>query len=151
LPTALSFIRIQAHGVQVTYEWGFLVMLFTYLRERLLKLNEVCVICDQTHLFATGNMLKPAVCSRELCCWSFQQLKVGADSAEDVATEAEVIDLLMSMAVISAKSARKELIFNPFPTVYALSYSPFYIFFFFCDAYSLCPQGSTQPNRISPC
>jgi len=62
--------------------------------------------------------LKPAVCSRELCCWSFQQLGVGSEAASDIATEAEVVDLLVCFATIAAKSPRKELIFNPFPTVF---------------------------------
>jgi len=81
-------------------------------------MNDYCVICDRPHVFATGNMLKPAVCSRELCCWSFQQLGVGADAASDIATEAEVVDLLVCMAIAAVKSARKELILDPFPTVF---------------------------------
>jgi len=62
-------------------------------------------------------MLKPGVCSRELCCWSFQQLGVGSDCADDVATEAEVVDLLVCFTVIAAKSNRRDIIFNPFPLV----------------------------------
>jgi poly [ADP-ribose] polymerase 6/8 len=64
-------------------------------------------------------MLKPAVCSRELCCWSFQQLGVRADAADDIATEAEVVDLLVCMATCAVKNAnRRELIFDPFPVVF---------------------------------
>lgn len=51
-------------------------------------------------------MLKPAVCSRELCVWSFQQLGVGSEAASDIATEAEVVDLLVTMAKVAANSTR---------------------------------------------
>jgi len=81
-------------------------------------LNNFCVICDQPHVFAHGNMLKPAVCSRELCCFSFQQLGVGADAADDIATGAEVVDLLVCFATLAAKSARNNVIFEPFPTIF---------------------------------
>jgi len=67
--------------------------------------------------FANYNMLKPGVCSRELCCWSFQQLGVGSEAAEEIATEAEVVDLLISFTVIAAKSNRRDLIFNPYPLI----------------------------------
>jgi poly [ADP-ribose] polymerase 6/8 len=65
-------------GVLVVEDHGFLVLLMSYFLGRLPTLNNYCVICDQPHVFAVGNMLKPAVCSRELCCFSFQQLGVGA-------------------------------------------------------------------------
>jgi poly [ADP-ribose] polymerase 6/8 len=102
----------------VNPDYGFLVMVMAYLRRRIPSLNDYCVICDKPHVFA-GNMLKPAVCSRELCCWSFQQLGVRADAADDIATEAEVVDLLVCMASCAVKnSARRELIFDPFPVVF---------------------------------
>ena len=78
-------------------------------------LSNHCVICDQPHVF--GNMLKPAVCTRELCCWSFQQLGVGAGSADEIATAAEVVDLLVSLAAAASNSPRKEVIFEPYPTI----------------------------------
>lgn len=49
-----------------------------------------CVICDQPHVFANGNMLKPAVCSRDLCVFSFQQLGVAGEFVDSIATGAEV-------------------------------------------------------------
>jgi poly [ADP-ribose] polymerase 6/8 len=63
-------------------------------------------------------MLKPAVCARELCVWSFQQLGVGADAAQDIATEAEVVDLLVCMAKIAVDHQRKSDIFDPYPSVF---------------------------------
>jgi len=102
----------------VNPDYGFMVMVMAYLRRRIPSLNDYCVICDKPHVFA-GNMLKPAVCSRELCCWSFQQLGVRADAADDIATEAEVVDLLVCMASCAVKNtARRELIFDPFPVVF---------------------------------
>ena len=91
------------------------IILTQYQRSRIPKLNEYCVICDENHLFGS-NMLKPAVCTRDLCCWSFQQLKVGSEAAEDIATDAEVVDLLVSMTINAVKSNRNNVIFSPFPT-----------------------------------
>eukprot|EP01121_Diplochlamys_sp_Union-15-3_P018363 TRINITY_DN6660_c0_g5_i1.p1 TRINITY_DN6660_c0_g5~~TRINITY_DN6660_c0_g5_i1.p1 ORF type:complete len:772 (+),score=148.51 TRINITY_DN6660_c0_g5_i1:64-2316(+) len=104
--------------VSVIQEYGFFVEIMSYLRERIPTLPSYCVICDKPHVFAHGSMLKPSVCSRELCCWSFQQLGVGAGAAEDIATEAEVVDLLVCMTTIAAKSARKEVILEPYPTIF---------------------------------
>lgn len=84
------------------------------IRKRLPYLNMYCVICDREHLFS-GVMLKPAVCSRELCCWSFQQLGVATDAADNVATSAEVVDLLVCMATAAALSARANLVSVYFP------------------------------------
>jgi len=98
-------------------EYGFLVMVAAYARKRLPSLNDYCVICDLPHVFSTGSMLKPAICSRELCCWSFQKLGVGTAAAEDIATEAEVVDLMVTMAIIAVNSSRRDLIFDPFPHV----------------------------------
>jgi poly [ADP-ribose] polymerase 6/8 len=101
----------------VNRDMGFFVMLMVHMRSRIPKLNEYCVICDENHLFGS-NMLKPAVCTRDLCCWSFQQLKVGSEAAEDIATDAEVVDLLVSMTINAVKSNRNNVIFSPFPTVF---------------------------------
>eukprot|EP01127_Copromyxa_protea_P010680 TRINITY_DN2618_c0_g1_i1.p1 TRINITY_DN2618_c0_g1~~TRINITY_DN2618_c0_g1_i1.p1 ORF type:complete len:718 (-),score=131.16 TRINITY_DN2618_c0_g1_i1:43-1887(-) len=98
-------------------EFGFLCMIMGYVRSRIPQLNNFCVICDQPHVFTSGNMLMPAVCSRELCVWGFQQLGVGSGAASDIATEAEVVDLLVCMATFSLKSARKDIIFDPYPSV----------------------------------
>ncbi|XP_045183345.2 protein mono-ADP-ribosyltransferase PARP6-like [Mercenaria mercenaria] len=96
---------------------GFLVQVFRYVRQRIPTMNEYCVICDEPHVFQNGAMLKPAVCSRELCVFAFQTLGVMADAAEDIATGAEVVDLLINMTRAASKSGRKNVIFDPFPTV----------------------------------
>ncbi|KAL3886417.1 hypothetical protein ACJMK2_026414 [Sinanodonta woodiana] len=96
---------------------GFLVQLFCYVRQRILTLNEYCVVCDEPHVFQNGAMLKPAVCSRELCVFAFQTLGVMSEAADDIATGAEVVDLLVAMTKAACKSARKDIIFDPFPTV----------------------------------
>jgi poly [ADP-ribose] polymerase 6/8 len=89
-------------------------------------------------------MLKPAVCTRDLCIFSFQTLRVASDAADDIATGAEVVDLvrtprkekkarpsmlkivffvfvvpqLVCFATIAAKSPRNNFIFDPFPTIF---------------------------------
>ena len=96
---------------------GLLVQIFRYIRQRIPTLNEYCVVCDQPHVFQSGPLLKPACCTRELCVFAFQTLGVMADAAEDIATGAEVVDLLINMTKFAALSARKQVIFDPFPTV----------------------------------
>eukprot|EP01088_Endostelium_zonatum_P019373 TRINITY_DN6651_c0_g1_i1.p1 TRINITY_DN6651_c0_g1~~TRINITY_DN6651_c0_g1_i1.p1 ORF type:complete len:758 (-),score=164.01 TRINITY_DN6651_c0_g1_i1:35-2308(-) len=97
---------------------GLLCLLLEYCLFRVPTLSNYCPICDRAHLFANGAMLKPAVCSRELCCFAFQQLGVMSDAADDIATEAEVVDLLVCMATAASKSARANDIFDPYPTLF---------------------------------
>uniref|UniRef100_A0A671R8Q8 Poly (ADP-ribose) polymerase family, member 6b n=1 Tax=Sinocyclocheilus anshuiensis TaxID=1608454 RepID=A0A671R8Q8_9TELE len=80
-------------------------------------LNDYCVVCDEQHVFQNGSMLKPAVCTRELCVFSFNTLGVMSGAAEDVATGAEVVDLLVAMCRAALESARKSIIFDPYPSV----------------------------------
>ena len=98
-------------------EDGFLIQIFRYVRQRIPTLNEYCVVCDNQHIFQNGAMLKPAVCSRELCVFAFQTLGVMSDAADDIATGAEVVDLLLAMSKAACKSNRKATIFDPYPTV----------------------------------
>uniref|UniRef100_A0A673A4V4 Poly (ADP-ribose) polymerase family, member 6b n=1 Tax=Sphaeramia orbicularis TaxID=375764 RepID=A0A673A4V4_9TELE len=88
-----------------------------YAEQRLLTLNEYCVVCDERHVFQNGPMLKPAVCTRELCVFSFYTLGVMSGATEDVATGAEIIDLLVAMCRAALQSSRKSIIFEPYPSV----------------------------------
>ncbi|XP_041368398.1 protein mono-ADP-ribosyltransferase PARP6-like [Gigantopelta aegis] len=98
-------------------ENGFLVQIFRYTRQRIPTLNEYCVVCDEPHMFQNGAMLKPTVCSRDLCVFAFQTLGVMVDAADDIATGAEVFVLLMQMTIAASKSNRKTIIFDPYPSV----------------------------------
>ena len=49
--------------------------------------------------------------------FGFQTLGVMSDAAEDIATGAEVVDLLIAMAVAACRSRRSDVIFDPYPTV----------------------------------
>uniref|UniRef100_A0A7N8XXR6 Poly [ADP-ribose] polymerase n=1 Tax=Mastacembelus armatus TaxID=205130 RepID=A0A7N8XXR6_9TELE len=57
------------------------------------------------------------ICTRELCVFSFYTLGVMSGATEEVATGAEVIDLLVAMCRAALLSSRKSLIFEPFPSV----------------------------------
>jgi len=87
-----------------------------YLRSRLSTLNDYCIICDQKHLM--GSMLKPTVCARDLCVWSFQELGVASDATDFVANSQEVVDLLLFLAKEACASSRRDIIFDPFPTIF---------------------------------
>ncbi|XP_075996861.1 protein mono-ADP-ribosyltransferase PARP6-like [Genypterus blacodes] len=96
---------------------GFLMQIIRYTEQRILTLNEHCVVCDEKHLFQNACMLKPAVCTRELCVYSFYNLGVMKGATEDVATGAEIVDLLVAMCRAALLSSRRAIIFNPYPSV----------------------------------
>ncbi|XP_065910990.1 protein mono-ADP-ribosyltransferase PARP6-like [Dysidea avara] len=95
---------------------GFLCQLMDYILQRIKTLNEFCVICDERHVFDCA-LLKPCVCTRTLCVFSFQTLGVMADAAEAIATDADVVDLLIAMANAAVCSGRKDVIFDPYPSI----------------------------------
>ncbi|XP_072241244.1 protein mono-ADP-ribosyltransferase PARP6-like [Leuresthes tenuis] len=100
-----------------TLQHGFLVQIMRYAEQRIPTLNEYCVVCDERHVFQNGPMLKPAVCTRELCVFSFHMLGVMSGATEEVATGAEVIDLLVAMCRAALQSSRKSIIFEPYPCI----------------------------------
>uniref|UniRef100_G3RHG0 Poly [ADP-ribose] polymerase n=1 Tax=Gorilla gorilla gorilla TaxID=9595 RepID=G3RHG0_GORGO len=113
-----SPIPVSGHCKNIpTLEYGFLVQIMKYAEQRIPTLNEYCVVCDEQHVFQNGSMLKPAVCTRELCVFSFYTLGVMSGAAEEVATGAEVVDLLVAMCRAALESPRKSIIFEPYPSV----------------------------------
>jgi len=99
-------------------EVGFLVQAAQYALQRVPSVTEFCVICDRPHLFGAGMMLRPSVCSRHNCVFSFQTFSVGADAASEIATELGVIDLLWTICIAAARHNRWEQILNPYPTLF---------------------------------
>ncbi|XP_051237783.1 protein mono-ADP-ribosyltransferase PARP6-like isoform X2 [Dicentrarchus labrax] len=100
-----------------TLQHGFLVQIMRYAEQRIPTLNEYCVVCDERHVIQNGPMLKPAVCTRELCVFSFYTLGVMSGATDEVATGAEVVDLLVAMCRAALQSSRKGIIFEPYPSV----------------------------------
>ncbi|XP_063765876.1 protein mono-ADP-ribosyltransferase PARP6-like isoform X1 [Eleginops maclovinus] len=100
-----------------TLQHGFLVQVMTYVEQRLPTLNEYCVVCDERHVLQNGPMLKPAVCTRELCVFSFHTFGIMSGATEEVATGAEVVDLLVAMCRAALQSARKNIVLEPYPSV----------------------------------
>uniref|UniRef100_A0A8C7C7S2 Poly [ADP-ribose] polymerase n=1 Tax=Oncorhynchus kisutch TaxID=8019 RepID=A0A8C7C7S2_ONCKI len=88
-----------------------------YAEQRTPVLNEFCVVCDEPHVFQNGPMLRPTVCERELCVFAFQTLGVMNEAADEIATGAQVVDLLVSMCRSALESPRKVVIFEPYPSV----------------------------------
>lgn len=101
---------------KVNGQHGFLVGCIEYLGFRLKNLHLYCPLCDCGHLFGSP-MLKPACCTRELCAFAFNQLGLMKDTVDGVATQAAVVDLLVTLAKAAATSARNTAVLNPFPQV----------------------------------
>ena len=97
---------------------GFLCQLMDYILQRLKTLNEFCVICDERHtgIFDCA-LVKPCICAKSLCVFSFQTLGVMSDAAETIAADAEVVDLLIAMANAAVCSKRRNVIFDPYPSI----------------------------------
>ncbi|KAG9355106.1 hypothetical protein JZ751_001819, partial [Albula glossodonta] len=91
-------------------------MTMEYAEQRIPVLNEYCVVCDEPHVFQNGPMLRPTVCERELCVFAFQTLGVMNEAADEIATGAQVVDLLVSMCRSALESPRKVVIFEPYPS-----------------------------------
>uniref|UniRef100_A0A8C7XCN9 Poly [ADP-ribose] polymerase n=1 Tax=Oryzias sinensis TaxID=183150 RepID=A0A8C7XCN9_9TELE len=115
--TYTPIISLQMFYVCKAIHMLFFVQIMRYAEQRIPTLNEYCVICDERHVFQNGPMLKPAVCSRELCVFSFYMLGVMSGATDEVATGAEVIDLLVAMCRAALQSSRKSIIFQPYPSV----------------------------------
>uniref|UniRef100_A0A8C7CHH3 Poly [ADP-ribose] polymerase n=1 Tax=Oncorhynchus kisutch TaxID=8019 RepID=A0A8C7CHH3_ONCKI len=81
-------------------------------------LNEYCVVCDERHIFQYASMLKPAVCSRELCVFTACSVYDGRMIITTVlGFDLQVVDLLVAMCRAALESSRKSIIFEPYPSV----------------------------------
>lgn len=143
-----------------------------YVSQRLVTLSSFCIVCDEPHECGMDAMLKvsatflkivsalvgvwchwvlfsqPAVCSKDLCIFSYQNMGITSDALECLETESEVnlfhpnwlssivecspnsraemrhrfffqvVDLLIVMAIIACQSQRANLIFDPYPVVF---------------------------------
>lgn len=83
----------------------FLLDLLCYLRLRLPTLNRYCVVSDKPHVFEP--MLIPTVSSRPDAMFTFENFDGWWNlAANDVASQAEVVDLLVHMAYSIFHSSR---------------------------------------------
>lgn len=118
-PSSSSSSQPAANGAKCipVRDRGFLVQTIEFAEQRIPVLNEYCVVCDERHVFQNGPMLRPTVCERELCVFAFQTLGVMNEAADEIATGAQVVDLLVSMCRSALESPRKVVIFEPYPSV----------------------------------
>jgi hypothetical protein len=105
------------NAFRMDWREGLLVGLLEYLTHRMASLNEFCPLCDEGHMFGAP-MVKPAICRRELCAFAFSKLGLLSDTVDGVATQAEVVDLLVAMCKAAALSARASTVLEPCPLIY---------------------------------
>eukprot|EP00698_Gefionella_okellyi_P025751 TRINITY_DN951_c0_g1_i3.p1 TRINITY_DN951_c0_g1~~TRINITY_DN951_c0_g1_i3.p1 ORF type:complete len:315 (-),score=58.56 TRINITY_DN951_c0_g1_i3:790-1734(-) len=74
--------------------------------------NQRCIICDQPLQHAG---LKPSICDRALCNFSYEQYGLGSDLATEIRYAPELIDMLISFCAASLFGANPEANFDPFP------------------------------------
>eukprot|EP00760_Papus_ankaliazontas_P013157 PhM_4_TR15655/c0_g1_i1/m.61338/K15258/PARP6_8; poly [ADP-ribose] polymerase 6/8 len=116
--TAPTLSIVEKKRVPPIDDDGFLVQLARYAVHRIPSVCDFCVTCDRPHLFGSGMLLRPSVCSRQACAFAFQHFSVGADAACEIAADLGVIDLLWCIGAAAAKSSRWTAIFTPFPLVF---------------------------------
>ncbi|DBB12092.1 TPA: hypothetical protein ACH3X3_006204 [Trebouxia sp. C0006] len=78
--------------------------LYSYLADRLLKLGDHCIICDDLQLVSG---MKPVACSKPLCSHQFDEMGFGA-SMDIIYTFPTVADLLISMAAAAASNPNSQ-------------------------------------------
>lgn len=115
-------------------ERGKISQIMRYMLLRLPTLHEYCAMCDEPH--TAPPMIQRTVCGRELCTWRFSQFGRLISDAESVNISAEVVDLLTCMAIHACRSSRRDLIFDPFPTL-------------FLDGASAPALSADTPDRIA--
>eukprot|EP00455_Lapot_gusevi_P043103 TRINITY_DN519_c0_g1_i1.p1 TRINITY_DN519_c0_g1~~TRINITY_DN519_c0_g1_i1.p1 ORF type:complete len:641 (-),score=148.73 TRINITY_DN519_c0_g1_i1:262-2184(-) len=91
--------RLEAHLKQT----NFLVWAILFLESKLRHINRHCLICDEILEFEG---LKPAVCSRAVCCMSYAELGLGFDLGSEIENNPEVTDLVISMTYVAAMKNR---------------------------------------------
>eukprot|EP01103_Thecamoeba_quadrilineata_P018507 TRINITY_DN705_c4_g1_i2.p1 TRINITY_DN705_c4_g1~~TRINITY_DN705_c4_g1_i2.p1 ORF type:complete len:519 (+),score=113.01 TRINITY_DN705_c4_g1_i2:255-1811(+) len=98
---------------QLIEEHDILVKIYDYVKKRLGTLNKYCLFCDNPFSFVGGNRL--TACNRDFCFCSYSFLGM-ADQIEHISSEAQVIDLLIGLAIFAANSSTEES-FEPYPLV----------------------------------
>lgn len=95
-------------------------LLIDYLKYRLPTLARHCIHCDEIPFFVKQrnvSMLKPFVCGNPLCVFQYCKMNMGSEFASGSISSANLMYLLVKLSIIASKSKRKELLFNPFPTI----------------------------------
>jgi poly [ADP-ribose] polymerase 6/8 len=81
-----------------------------YIKKRIQNCTQTCIICDGPLPF---EMIKPAVCGKNLCVHSHEQYGLGADVASEIRDNPDVVDFLICLCyAISQGDFRR---FNPYP------------------------------------
>ena len=78
--------------------------------DRINSCTKSCIICDGELPF---QMIKPAVCAKNLCVHSHEQYGLGADVASEIRDSGDVVDLLINFTYAAALGEERR--FNPYP------------------------------------
>jgi Poly(ADP-ribose) polymerase catalytic domain len=92
---------------------GCLVEILSHIIFRLRDITSFCMICDAK---LEGSGIKPTVCSQDLCVFRHEELGLGSNISNELAVDADVVDLVTNISYGSAhNTGRRDLVFNPFP------------------------------------
>lgn len=86
--------------------------LIAFIIDKIMNCTNNCMICDK---LLDIPMLKPSICDNQICVFSHEQFGLGVDPAAEIASEPEVVDLLLSFSKAVAASGDPRR-FSPFPS-----------------------------------
>eukprot|EP00668_Euglena_longa_P046352 GGOE01062037.1.p1 GENE.GGOE01062037.1~~GGOE01062037.1.p1 ORF type:complete len:591 (-),score=116.96 GGOE01062037.1:104-1732(-) len=93
---------------------NLLIRCLNCVRHRIEECVKYCLVCDKPHPL---QLLKPTVCSHELCNFQLTNMGLGINVETEIVKSPEACDLLISMTTGASYSGRH---FEPFPTVEAV-------------------------------
>eukprot|EP01127_Copromyxa_protea_P014223 TRINITY_DN3918_c0_g1_i2.p1 TRINITY_DN3918_c0_g1~~TRINITY_DN3918_c0_g1_i2.p1 ORF type:complete len:560 (-),score=88.31 TRINITY_DN3918_c0_g1_i2:72-1751(-) len=79
--------------------------------DKITKCSKVCMICDDPLTFS---MLKPTICDKPLCHFSYDEFGLGVDPISEIHLHPETVDLLISFTYAAAIGGDVRR-FTPFP------------------------------------
>jgi len=93
---------------------NLLLLCLKCIRHRIEECTRFCLVCDKPH---PVQLLKPTVCSQDLCNFQFTNMGLGINVENEILKSPQACDLLISMTTGASFSGR---FFEPFPTVEAV-------------------------------
>lgn len=94
------------------YEPSFMLTSINYISWCIKTCNAHCIICDNPLKYSG---LKPSICDRALCNFSYEEYGLGSDLAAEIRYCPELIDMLITFAHACVNDSRAEERFDPYP------------------------------------
>ena len=116
LNDALNFLRTGTERISqtsgISYKECPLLYLILEIGDAFLSLTDHCCVCGETLPYPA---IKPSICDKELCSFSFNTLGVGGNICLELKRDPIANDLLISLAAAAAFAPPEPPVFDPMP------------------------------------